>query len=322
MKALLIGAGAVGQVYGRHLQIGGAEVGFFVKEKYAEECRAGMPLYPLNKGKNIAAETFNATIFTDLEEALKEGWDEVWLCVSSTALMGDWLETVSKHLGNARLIALQPGVAAIERIESLFAAEEVVWGGISLISYQTPIKGVEDRAQGIAYWFPPMGPSPFWGHEAGARQAVAGLKAGGCPAKFEPAGGARMVFGSALLMPHLVALESVGWSFAELRKGKWLSLAGNATKEAISLLSEHTGHEAPTLLNMMRPFWMGAITRVADCVVPLPLEPYLEYHFTKVGDQTRAHIGKYRSIASELGRTTPAIDALTSEAQNAGYQGI
>ena len=50
-KILLVGAGAVGQVYGRHLQLGGAQVTFFVREKYLESLRGGMPVYPLNKQK-------------------------------------------------------------------------------------------------------------------------------------------------------------------------------------------------------------------------------------------------------------------------------
>lgn len=322
MRALLIGAGAVGQVYGRHLQLGGAEVAFFVKEKYTEACRAGMPMFPLNKGKNVESVSFEAEIFTDLEAALKEGWDQVWLCVSSTALMGQWLEVVAEHIDGGHLIALQPGVSAAERVESLFPAEDVVWGGISMISYQSPIKGVEDRPDGVAYWFPPLGPSPFWGHEAGAREVVGALKAGGCPARFNPSGRSQMIFGSAVLMPHLVALESADWSFQKIRQNDWLKLAADGTGEAISLLSKHTGHPAPAFANVIRPFWMGPLTRVADCMVPLPLEPYLKYHFTKVGDQTRAHIQTYFRIAKELGQPTPALSKLVESAKVAGYTGL
>ncbi|HIA02218.1 MAG TPA: hypothetical protein EYN66_09955, partial [Myxococcales bacterium] len=47
VKVLIIGAGAVGQIYGYFLQRAGAEVSFFVKDKYAEECRQGFPLHHL-----------------------------------------------------------------------------------------------------------------------------------------------------------------------------------------------------------------------------------------------------------------------------------
>ncbi|MEL6178775.1 MAG: 2-dehydropantoate 2-reductase N-terminal domain-containing protein, partial [Myxococcota bacterium] len=273
MKTLLIGAGAVGQVYGRHLQQSGVQVGFYVKEKYADACRQGMRMYPLNRGRQ--AVMFDSyTVHTDLIETLEQTWDQVWLCVSTPALMGDWLEEVAEHLGDATLVALQPGVEAVERIESLFDPHAIVWGGISMISYQTPLKGVEDRPEGVAYWFPPMGPSPFWGAEAQARSAVAQLKKGGCPAAFNPQGRGQLIFGSALLMPHLVALEAAGWSFAEVRRGKGLTLAAHASREAMELLSARTGLKPPAFKAVIRPFWMGMLTRVAGYVVPLPIEPY------------------------------------------------
>lgn len=318
MRALLIGAGAVGQVYGRHLQLGGAEVAFLVKPKYAEACRAGMPVYPLNKSAKVDAVRFEAPIFDSLDAALETPWDMIWLCVSSTAIMGAWLDEVVARRGDARIVALQPGLAAVRRIESLIPADEVIWGGISMISYQTPIEGVETRDPGVAYWFPPMGPSPFWGFEEGAREVVKTLKRGGCPAKHNPNGAAQLIYGSAILMPHLVALEAADWSFAKLRQGDGLALASAASREAMALISEETGYPIPAARAVIRPFWMGMLSRVANCVVPLPIEPYLEYHFTKVGDQTRAMMQVYFQLGRDLGKPTEAIEALVRAANIEG----
>ena len=47
MNILLVGAGAVGQVYGRHLARAGHQVTFFVKPRYAAELAAGLPLHRL-----------------------------------------------------------------------------------------------------------------------------------------------------------------------------------------------------------------------------------------------------------------------------------
>ena len=44
-RVLLVGAGAVGQVYGKYLQAAGCEISFLVKEKYADEARRGFTLY-------------------------------------------------------------------------------------------------------------------------------------------------------------------------------------------------------------------------------------------------------------------------------------
>ena len=51
MKVLVVGAGAVGQVYGHALARGGARVTFLVKPKHVEEARRGFVLYELNRGR-------------------------------------------------------------------------------------------------------------------------------------------------------------------------------------------------------------------------------------------------------------------------------
>ena len=54
MRALIVGAGAVGQVYGLHLQRGGAEVGFFVKERQAAQANRRVRVARLEVGAGAA----------------------------------------------------------------------------------------------------------------------------------------------------------------------------------------------------------------------------------------------------------------------------
>ena len=56
MKVLVVGAGAVGQVYGWHLKRGGVDLTFYVKEKYRAEVEAGLTVYPLNEGQKTARQ--------------------------------------------------------------------------------------------------------------------------------------------------------------------------------------------------------------------------------------------------------------------------
>ena len=84
MRALIVGAGAVGQVYGYHLQQAGWEVGFLVRPKYAEAARSGFTLYPLNKphrGRPVRFEGLE--VYDSAEAAAEQSWDQVWLAVSS-----------------------------------------------------------------------------------------------------------------------------------------------------------------------------------------------------------------------------------------------
>src|SRR6185436_20748884 len=107
MRALVVGAGAVGQVYARHLALGGATVTFLVKPARAAACQAGLTLYPLHAGGR--PQRFTAPVLTSLEEVARQRWDAVFLAVSSTALRdGAWLGALLAALGDATVVLLQP----------------------------------------------------------------------------------------------------------------------------------------------------------------------------------------------------------------------
>src|SRR5262245_49596595 len=119
MRALIVGAGAVGQVYGHHLARGGAEVAFLVKPKYAGEARAGFTLYPLNARGRKRTEPVrwrDYRVLTDHDEVAREPCDQVYLTVSSTAVRGDWLPDLARKIGDATVIALQPGLDDREHV--------------------------------------------------------------------------------------------------------------------------------------------------------------------------------------------------------------
>ncbi|MGB3623971.1 MAG: 2-dehydropantoate 2-reductase N-terminal domain-containing protein, partial [Ketobacter sp.] len=68
VTALIVGAGAVGQVYGHFLQRGGASVSYLVKEKYKYDCEKGFTLYRCRRSGLGAAEAFRADrIFTQYD---------------------------------------------------------------------------------------------------------------------------------------------------------------------------------------------------------------------------------------------------------------
>ena len=93
MKVLVVGAGAVGQVYGLCLQRGGADLWFWTKPKYRAEAEAGYTLYDLrarDKTAPVRLEGFG--VLDSLEELAAHDFDAVVLTVSSTALRGGWLE--------------------------------------------------------------------------------------------------------------------------------------------------------------------------------------------------------------------------------------
>lgn len=309
---LLVGAGAVGQAYGRHLQAGGARVAFLVKEKYAAEARSGFAMYPLNTkaGKRREPVRFEGfDVLTTMAEVRARRWDQVWICLSATALRaGEWFSELAGAIGDATLVSLTPGLEDRAFVTAHVAEDHVVDGMINMISYQAPLATEVVPVPGVAYWFP--GKNPFSGPADRVAAVVDALSAGGWKAKRARDVTRSASFGSAVLMPHLVALEAAGWKFKAFRKSAALPLASRASREAMQVVAAFRGERRPLYHLFVRPWLLRLLTRVAPRVLPLDIETYLAYHFTKVGDQTRLLLDAYLTVAAERGLEVPAIRAL------------
>jgi hypothetical protein len=317
MRALVVGAGAVGQVYARHLQLGGAEVAFLVKDKYAEECRRGFTMYALNHRRRTEPLRLEGVeVLTSPAQAAASRWDQIYVTVSSTAIRaGTWLAELAAASGDATIVSLQPGLHDRALFLEHWPESRVVSGMISLISYHAPLPDETRFATpGMAYWFPPLAPSPFSGPDARVRTVVEALRRGGMPATRQRDVPRAAAFPSAVLMPNLVALESAGWSFRELGRGAWLERAARASSEALAQVAHHLGTRPPLPVRLLaRPFAMRLLLRVAGVIIPLPLETYLRVHFTKVGDQTRLAMATYVADARAAGLPTAALEQLSAQ---------
>jgi 2-dehydropantoate 2-reductase len=320
---LVVGAGAVGQVYGRHAQLGGADVTFFVREKYRDEVARGLDLYPLNrrfrKGPDpIRWDAFD--VVSRVDEVAARSFDHVILTVSSPALKGPWLGELIAAAKDASIVALQPGRGDRDTILAAGApADRVVSGMITLISYAAPLPG-ETRfpRPGMAYWFPPMAPAPFSGPRDRVDAIVSILKRGGQPAKRHKDVPRAVAFPSAILMAYLVALENAGWSFRALVRGP-IKDGARAARAALTIVAHDEGGKVPLSARLMaRPRVLRTGLWLGRRVVPLPLEVYLKEHFIKVGEQTREFVAGYIARGRELGLPVDALaaqlDALTPAA--------
>ena len=315
MNILIVGAGAVGQVYARHLTLAGAKVSLFVRPKYADECRRPLPMYPLNRRNPRAkAVDFSAhQVLTSNQEVAATTWDQVYLCVSTTAIRGEWLAPFLAAIGSATLIALQPGLDDREHILKNGPSgleTRLVSGMISLISYHAPLPGEVVPTPGMAYWFPPLSPSPFSGPGDKVNAVVRALNAGGLPAKVHSDVPRLAAYPSALLMLLVAALEACGWSFRGLAHSPTLACACAANQEALVVIHRKISVAPPLAMLLVRPWLLRIILRIAPWFVPLDLETYFSKHFTKVGDQTRFLVGGYIESGHELKIATRDLEAL------------
>lgn len=314
MNILLIGAGAVGQVYGHHFELGGASVAFFVREKYAAETRRGFDLYNLNRrGARKAPAHFDRfCVLTDMAEVVERDWDIVVLCLSSTALRnGTWLAELGAGIGDATLVNLTPGIEDYRLIAEHVPEAQIVSGLIGLMSYPGPLPGAELPKPGMVYWVPPFTKMTFSGPTERTRATVDALSAGGMPSAVVEDTTLQMAFGGPVLQFFMVALELAHWNFHELRaKRPLLALSHRATREALVVASRQVGKAVPLGARMVRPWILRFATRIARFVVPFDTALFLEKHFSKVGDQTELGLNTLIRLAESQGNASVAMQEL------------
>jgi 2-dehydropantoate 2-reductase len=178
----------------------------------------------------------------------------------------------------------------LEKLSAHVAPERLVAGMVGMASWWAPMEGSEEKrerrvAEGVAYFFPPFGPTQLSGARADA--AVAALRRGGAPAKRSRDVGPGQAFASAILMPLVAALETVGWSFARFRRTEAKALAASAALEAIEAAARASGSPPPLSRFAMRPWLLGLGVALARLFAPFDVEAFFRAHFLKVGAQTR-----------------------------------
>jgi hypothetical protein len=312
-KVLIIGAGAVGQAYGFHLMRGGARISYFVREKYREELARGLVVRCLNGRARGRYEYSDFELLTNLEDVAEGHWDQVWFCVSSPALRGDWLPDLATCIGDATVVMLQPGTDDYAWVTTHIPAKRVVHGMITLASYHAPLPG-DDGETAMHWWFPPFSPAPFCGEASRVDEIVGHLKDGGMAAKRARDITVPLRIGSGILMPLIAAMEMGGWRLQALKKPGLLALASRAARQATQI-------SLPSKRRLMvyvatTPIVLKLILFIAPRVTPFNLEVMLQIHFTKVGEQTREMLRRYIEMGREQNQPHDAVRELLKGISN------
>jgi ketopantoate reductase len=299
MKILLIGAGAVGQVYGRHLARAGHQVTFFVKEKHAPALAEGLPLHRLGHLRTQDEVWNGYEVVSSVEAIRATAWDQVWLCMASDALRSELSQQVLAAVGAATVISLPPGPEDMAFIRQFLPAQAtLVQGLITFISYQSPLPGRSGPA-GIAYFLSPLAPGLFSGPSPAVREVIAALQAGGMAAREVPDLEGASAGSEAVLQPLIAALEQHHWKLTHFSSSPLLAQGREAGREALDILAKDRGAKVALQKMLLTPLANRLLLLLAPKVLPLELEPYLEYHFTKVGQQTRDMLDSYIRLGEQ-----------------------
>lgn len=305
-RILILGAGAVGRVYGRHLRQGGAEVSFLVRPKYRQAVQAGFRMANLNRSPRIeTVEGFPA--LSEPAEVRAGRFDQLWLCISSAGLAEAGLGELIDAAGDALLLSFQPGLRDGELLRARVGAGRLARGIITFSAWNAPLPGEPPTEPHLAYWTPPLSPGLFEGPAAG--EIAARLQSGGLPARPGPAG-AMTARGSAILLPLVAAMECGGFTFAGLRTAPWAELAGRAARQALAISMAHEGIGAGPMGLLAHGGVLRLVSHLAPLVAPFDIERFFAVHFQKTGAQTMLALGAWIEEGRARGLPVDAIEVL------------
>ena len=312
MKALVVGAGAVGQVFARHLQRAGGEVTFLARRGQLERLREGLTLYPLNRrqarSKPLHFHAFQ--VIVDLGQARASSWDQIYLCVPSTALREDLLVPLGAAIGEATLVTIQPGLVDLGVILQHVDESQVVAGMISFVGYLAPLPGEAVPRPGIAYWFPPLLATPFSGLRERARAVVGWLRRGGLPARIHSDVPTLAAFVVAAQTCLTAGLECVDWSFSRFRRSPLLEAGHAAFRDAVRVVGAYHSAKPLWLLDHLQPATIRVLLRLAMRRRPFDLERFVAQHYTKLREQNRLLIAAYIEQGRQRQLPTAALEEL------------
>ena len=294
MNILIVGAGAVGQVFAWYLTQGGATVTFFVKPHH--EVPAEMPMV-LDVKRPVVLTGYR--VVKHLEDVERQQWDQVWLAVPSNTLTQPWLPSLIAATGGSTVLTM-----AIEGEAHIPSGRRVV-AGFPFIAWPQPLPGQSGPSR-LALYVPPMVRVPVSGEDAQRVDAVMqALEKGGCKTSRVPNASELGKPLTALLISSVAAIEAAGWKLGGF-KGQWSALAAACAREVMK--ADGVGL-LPRL--MARGFFLRFAFWFAAKWLPFDLEAYTKLHFTKVGEQTRVLFALWQRRGKANGVSSQAIEALS-----------
>ena len=295
MNALVIGAGAIGQVIGYHLQKGGNRVTFYVRSERAQRMKNGLVLYHLNRRNShrrpIHFDSFE--VFSEYSGIDNQEWDQVYFCIPSDALSENFLEQVSRRSGEATIIKLQPGLGDYRIYKKQFEESHLVSGMLSFMSYAAPLPQEHIESPGIAYWLPPLLSIPFSGSTNRARAVVKALNDGGLRARVHDDVERLVGFALALQAPLTAGLECSHWSIREYRASPTLKLVCRAIKEATAIVSNYLQSDPPKIMKLLNCSFIRLGLSFLPRRYPFNMEHYLVAHYRKLHEQSCRNLDDY-----------------------------
>lgn len=300
-RILIVGAGALGLFFGQRLQAGGAEVHYLLKPQ------KGTGPYRIDeyqkRGKIRSIEFAPDGILDSITSVLPGAWSQIWLCVQSTALTRDWLDSLRERAGCSTIVTIAQDVSSIELLHQVWPDGALIEVTPNVFAFQASSGGIDSTP--LACWVPD-GAFAVAGLLDRATDVAAGLAGGGLKSKCVGFQGQGEI-SAALVMPYVIMLEAQGWSLKRTQKS--LRLPARAAREAANAIAAMRGAKSPPSIATWPSIARLALTFMAR-TAPFDFESYLVTHFSKISRQTRAMLKDWIEVAKSRQMPHSALEEL------------
>jgi hypothetical protein len=324
MKVLIVGCGAVGQVYGLFLQQAGVELGLYDKPDVAEKLkqakeRGGLPLFQVvgRRRDPVARRLADFRVIADEEQARRFAPGQIWFTVPSPVYHTEWFRSFLRQVPSRRVVCFAPEGGRPEFIPP-DGAERMVFAGTAFMAWQGGPEAGGGTAGGVNFWRTPLG-IPLAGAKEACRE-VGGilLKAGFWYTADRPDSRTQGCI-TAAMTAFTAGLELAGWSLREFRRNPWRGRSAAACREAVwGQLSKVGALQRAVLGTPVLSAAFRLVAWILPRLTPFDLERYLRFHYTKTREQTLALLAMFAGDAEAAGTGAENIRALLRELRGAG----
>lgn len=329
MRVLIVGCGAVGQVYGLALQQAGVTLGLLDRPAVVERLKRareqdGLPLFQIShkhRTNPIVHRLKDYQVIADAAESRRFEPDQIWFTTPSQVYYSDWFRDFLRQVPSRRVVCFSPEGSRPE-FHTEEMGDRVVFGGTTFMAWQGDLGGAWSsgggRPEGVHFWRPPLG-IQLAGSQAACREVAQLLKQAGFRVMIGKPGSHSQAAVTAAMTAFVAGLELSGWSLRSYRKSPWLRRAAGASREAIMGQLPGAGAFARALLSS--PVLSASFSLVASLLpllFPFDPEKYLRFHYTKTREQTVLLLNIFMKDAIDRGVPVTNIQGLLKGLLDAG----
>jgi hypothetical protein len=318
MKVLIVGCGAVGQVFGLFLQKAGVDLGLYDQPATADRlqqalAQGGLPIFQITRSHRkdpIAHRLKNYQVLTSVAECRRFAPDQIWFATPSPVYHSEWFREFLQSVPAGRVVCFAPEGGRPEFIPSDGAEDRLVFGGVTFMAWQGDLGGGGGRPEGVNFCLSPLA-FPLSGTEKACGEVAPVFKKAGLRVDIQKPGSPMQASMTAVMTAYTAGLELSGWKLRGFRSSPWLHRSARASREAALSQLQSAGFLPRVLIGMIcSSAGLFLITLLLPLLFPFDIEKYLTFHYRKTRDQTLTLLNLFISDGIKKGRTVENIRIL------------